>query len=246
MSVRAKSHLAGILALAASFLALPGLALAGSGGAAPAKGGSSSSGAGVKPANVVVSASGNGITVQTVASEVLRRPTRFLGSVSRRDAGDLVEIQRRGRQTGFAWADTTHATVSSDGSFTATWPTNHIGRFAIRAVVLTGTAARAASASPSLTITVYRPSLATQYGPGFWGQRTACGEILHRNTLGVANRTLPCGTRVSILYQGRTLVVPVIDRGPYAHGADWDLTMATGRALGIPGTATIGAVSLRR
>jgi hypothetical protein len=38
--------------------------------------------------------------------------------------------------------------------------------------------------------------------------------------------------------------VPVIDRGPYANGADWDLTEATDKALGIPGTATIGAVSL--
>jgi rare lipoprotein A (peptidoglycan hydrolase) len=49
---------------------------------------------------------------------------------------------------------------------------------------------------------------------------------------------------VAIYYRGRTLVVPVIDRGPYANGADWDLTMATGKALGIQGTAQIAAVSL--
>ena len=49
---------------------------------------------------------------------------------------------------------------------------------------------------------------------------------------------------MAILYRGRTMVVPVIDRGPYANGADWDLTMATGHALGIDGTAQIGAVSL--
>ena len=103
---------------------------------------------------------------------------------------------------------------------------------------------RAAPASPTLTVTVYRPAIATQYGPGFYGQRTACGQTLHRNTLGVANRTLKCGTPVSILWHGRTIVVPVIDRGPYANHADWDLTEATGRALGISGTATIGAVSV--
>ena len=62
--------------------------------------------------------------------------------------------------------------------------------------------------------------------------------------IGLANRTLKCGTEVAVYYQGRTLTVPVIDRGPYANGADWDLTMATGRALGIAGTAQIGAVSL--
>jgi rare lipoprotein A (peptidoglycan hydrolase) len=49
---------------------------------------------------------------------------------------------------------------------------------------------------------------------------------------------------VALYYRGRTLIVPVIDRGPYANGADWDLTMATGRALGLSGTAKIGAVSL--
>ncbi len=67
---------------------------------------------------------------------------------------------------------------------------------------------------------------------------------LRRDTVGVANRSLPCGTLVAIYYGGRTMVVPVIDRGPYANGADWDLTEATGRALGIAGTATVGAVSL--
>jgi rare lipoprotein A (peptidoglycan hydrolase) len=73
---------------------------------------------------------------------------------------------------------------------------------------------------------------------------TACGERLTPRVIGVANRTLPCGTRVAIYWQGRTIVVPVIDRGPFANHADWDLTEATGRALRMPGTETIGAVSL--
>ena len=85
---------------------------------------------------------------------------------------------------------------------------------------------------PSVTVTVYRPSIATLYGPGFYGRRTACGVVLRRNTIGVANRSLPCGTPVAIYYRGRTWSCPVIDRGPYANGADWDLTMATGRRSG--------------
>ena len=60
----------------------------------------------------------------------------------------------------------------------------------------------------------------------------------------MANRTLPCGTQVALYYHGRTLVVAVIDRGPYANGADWDLTAATAHKLGVTGTTTIGAVSL--
>ena len=101
-----------------------------------------------------------------------------------------------------------------------------------------------AGASPTVTVTVYRSARATLYGPGFYGKRTACGVKLTRSTIGLANRTLRCGEHVSVYYQGRTLSVPVIDRGPYANGADFDLTMATGRALGIAGTEQIGAVSL--
>jgi rare lipoprotein A len=99
------------------------------------------------------------------------------------------------------------------------------------------------AATPTLTLTVYRGAVATIYGPGFYGHRTACGEQLKRATLGVANRTLPCGTMVAIYYQGRELVVPVIDRGPYAHHASWDLTFATAKVLGITETARIGTLS---
>jgi rare lipoprotein A (peptidoglycan hydrolase) len=40
------------------------------------------------------------------------------------------------------------------------------------------------------------------------------------------------------------VVVPVIDRGPFANGADWDLTQATAQQLGITGTVRIGAMPL--
>ncbi len=245
---RVNAHVSMLLAVSGIALALPPLVQAESGGATPSGGvstpGGSTSSAQVQPGDVTVTASGNGITFATVESGVLRRPQQFSGTASSADAGQTIEIQRRGRETHWQWADTTHATIGPDGSFSAVWPTNHIGRFAVRATLLSTQGAQAAAASPSLTMIVYRPALATQYGPGFYHRRTACGQVLHRDTLGVANRTLGCGTPVSILYHGRTIVVPVIDRGPYANGADWDLTEATGRALGIPGTATIGAVSL--
>ncbi len=137
------------------------------------------------------------------------------------------------------------ATVASDGSFSAVWHTNHIGRFSIRALVSQGrSAAAGAAAAPTVATIVYRPSIATWYGPGLYGRHTACGERLRPTTIGVANRTLKCGTKVALYYRGRTMIVPVIDRGPYANHADWDLTQATSRALRTPGVATIGAVSL--
>jgi len=198
----------------------------------------------VQPGNVTVSATDGGLTIASRASALLRDQLRFTGSAPAGDAGAVVEVERMGHETSWAWAPTAHSRVRADGSFAIVWRTNHIGRFAIRVVIERGVAPRDASGSPTVTVTVYRTAIATQYGPGFYGQRTACGEVLKPATIGVANRTLKCNTPVAIYYGGRTIVVPVIDRGPYANGADWDLTEATGRALRIDGTATIGAVSL--
>ncbi len=88
---------------------------------------------------------------------------------------------------------------------------------------------------------------ATWYGPGLYGNDTACGQVLRPNTVGVAHRSLPCGTAVKFAYRGRQIVTRVIDRGPYSHGNDWDLTLATARALRFDkvGADTVGfAVSL--
>jgi rare lipoprotein A (peptidoglycan hydrolase) len=199
----------------------------------------------VQSGNVTVSTTGDGITLQTKASGILGKSLQFSGTAPTQLAGQTIQIQRSGHQTNWAWADTVSATIGSDGTFSAVWQANHIGQFAMRAVVTDSSSqAQAASMTPSLTTTVYRPSRATEYGPGFYGKRTACGQRLRRGTIGLANRTLRCGESVAIYYQGRTLIVPVIDRGPYANGADWDLTVATGKALGINGTAQIDAVSL--
>ena len=80
---------------------------------------------------------------------------------------------------------------------------------------------------------------ATWYGPGFFGKRTACGQVLRRSTRGVAHRRLPCGTRVTVYHRGRLATVPVIDRGPYSDRALWDLTQATARELGIRSTTRV-------
>ena len=58
--------------------------------------------------------------------------------------------------------------------------------------------------------------IVTWYGPGFYGRRTACGQAYSRYIVGVASRTLPCGTLVRFRWHGITRVAPVIDRGPYA------------------------------
>jgi rare lipoprotein A (peptidoglycan hydrolase) len=64
------------------------------------------------------------------------------------------------------------------------------------------------------------------YGPGFYGWHTACGVLLTKTVVGVASRTLPCGTMVTFRnpVNGRVVTAPVIDRGPYVWGRIWDMS----------------------
>jgi rare lipoprotein A (peptidoglycan hydrolase) len=84
-----------------------------------------------------------------------------------------------------------------------------------------------------------RPTRATWYGPGFYGHTTACGQKLTRRLVGLASRTLPCGTLVRVSYRGHVLTAPVLDRGPYGNGAMWDLTSGAAHALEIKETVRI-------
>jgi rare lipoprotein A len=101
-----------------------------------------------------------------------------------------------------------------------------------------GGSAAPASATPATGVRT--TGIATWFGPGFYGKQTACGQTLTPGVVGVANRTLPCGTLVKVTYKGHSLTVPVLDRGPYSHDADWDLTSGAAAALGITETVRIG------
>jgi rare lipoprotein A len=157
-------------------------------------------------------------------------------------AGQTVVVERR--EADGPWQQAATAVAGDDGSFDAAWKTDHIGHFALRARLgaADGDTAAAATALPTNDVTVFRRTLATWFGPGFFGHRTACGQLLTHRLLGVAHRTLPCGSKVALLYKGHTITVPVVDRGPFRNGADYDLTAATAQALGVTTTAHIGAV----
>jgi rare lipoprotein A (peptidoglycan hydrolase) len=101
--------------------------------------------------------------------------------------------------------------------------------------------ASAPSTAPSGTPSKPSPKaqIATWFGPGFYGRQTACGQTMSPVIVGVANRTLPCGTLVLVNYKGHQLTVPVIDRGPYGHGATWDLTWGAASALTITETVQV-------
>jgi rare lipoprotein A len=112
------------------------------------------------------------------------------------------------------------------GSFTLSFRPRGLGMHPMRLRVA---GAGSVAYVPTARVDVFHTVLASWYAPG---GLTACGEELTPRTLGVANRTLPCGTPVTLHYRRRTLRVRVIDRGPYVTGRDYDLTLATKEALG--------------
>jgi hypothetical protein len=84
-------------------------------------------------------------------------------------------------------------------------------------------------------LTVFRQSLASWYADG---GATACG---FHATMGVANRSLPCGTKVTFRYGGHQVTAVVDDRGPYVGGREWDLNQNTAGALGFAGVGPVWA-----
>jgi rare lipoprotein A (peptidoglycan hydrolase) len=88
-------------------------------------------------------------------------------------------------------------------------------------------------------VNVYRWAHASWYGPGLYGNPLGCGGRLVPGRLGVAHKTLPCGSKVTFRHRGRTVRVRVIDRGPYVAGREYDLTEATARRLRFRGHGAI-------
>ena len=169
---------------------------------------------------------------------------QFGGTLGPAAGGRLISIELLAPDGTWQRVTTTRATA--DGSFAASWTAPQAGRFTARAEPAAEVLAAQAVTVPLTTATVYRPATATWYDQS--GRTGACGVRLRRATLGVAHKTLPCGSLVDVTYAGRTISVPVIDRGPYAHGVSYDLTLATARALGMvsAGRARVGVLPQAR
>jgi rare lipoprotein A len=102
-----------------------------------------------------------------------------------------------------------------------------------------GTDTTTGSDSKAVKVTAYRQAQASWYGPGLYGNGLACGGTLTPGTIGVAHKSLPCGTQLTLRYHGKSVEVQVIDRGPYVGGREFDLTAATKQRLGFPSTGTV-------
>jgi len=167
-------------------------------------------------------------------------PVNVRGSLRPGVSGREVAIELRTRA---GWRRVDKARTSAGGRFAARWRPSGPGRFRLRVRFRGDRLGAARTRTVDQRVNVYRASRASWFGPGLYGRRTGCGGTLAPGTLGVAHRTLPCRTRVTFRYGGRTVTVPVIDRGPYTGNREWDLTGAAKRALGFGSTGTVWATS---
>lgn len=76
-------------------------------------------------------------------------------------------------------------------------------------------------------------------GPAALGRRTACGITIEAETVGIAHPTLPCGTRIYLVFHGKHILTTVIDRGPYEAGRQFDVTDALARKLHLGGVQDV-------
>jgi len=134
--------------------------------------------------------------------------------------------------------ETIRTKTKAHGGFAVKWRPKSAGNYRVRVFTANN---EVAIGDSSRRFRVYglRAAHASYYGPGLYGNGVACGGTLTPSTMGVAHKTLPCGTKVTIRYQGKTVRVPVIDRGPYIAGRDYDLTEAVRNRIGFGGVGTI-------
>ena len=125
-----------------------------------------------------------------------------------------------------------------DGSFAVDWKAPGTGAYPVDVRANSNEVATGSRESAGRAF-VYRSAAASWYGPGLYGNSLACGGTLTSSTMGVANKSLPCGTKVHLRYHGNSVTVPVVDRGPYAGNREYDLTAATKEALGFPDVGTV-------
>ena len=136
------------------------------------------------------------------------------------------------------WATVARDVTSRTGRFRLRYTPRRPASLVLR-VAYPGDGATTATARRIARVNVFRRALASWYGPGLYGGSLACGGPLSPGTLGVAHKRLPCGTKVTFHHRGRTVRVPVVDRGPFVGAREYDLTAATKSRLGFGGTGTV-------
>ena len=89
-------------------------------------------------------------------------------------------------------------------------------------------------------------AVASWYGPGFHGRRTASGERFNQHAMTAAHRTLPFGTLVRVTHKGRSVTVRINDRGPFIRGRSLDLSKGAARQIGCTGVCRVSMTVVGR
>lgn len=176
------------------------------------------------------------LTIQRVTRHVVAgRKVRVAGVLRPGGANRSVSLQVR---AGRRWVTVDRDRTGANGAYRLTWRTAKPGSRQLR-VRFAGTAELRATRRSLGRANVYRRAFASWYGPGLYGGHLACGGRLTPGTLGVAHKTLPCGTRITLRHHGHSVRVRVIDRGPFVGGREFDLTAATKQRLRFGSTGTV-------
>ena len=152
----------------------------------------------------------------------------------------LLKPSRRGAtvklmaRAGRRWRTLAIGRTRRDGHFGIRYRVRGEGATPVRVRFSGSRRLRAVSAAAGRIVSL-APAVASWY---YDGGNTACG---FHATYGVANKTLPCGSKVTLSYGGRTVVATVDDRGPYVYGRSFDLNQNTARYLGMWGVGTVFA-----
>ncbi len=156
-------------------------------------------------------------------------PAILSGALSPAQGGRLVRVQAR---QGHGWKTLGSARTGATGRFRARFGSLTGSEHRLR-VSFAGDRTNAAVSSAAGVVTVFAADIASWYNDA---GSTGCG---FHATYGVANRNLPCGTKVRIRFGHRSITATVDDRGPYVAGRDWDLNQNTAAALGFGGVGSI-------
>ena len=157
------------------------------------------------------------------------------GRLAPRRAGKVVRLQRlaRGR-----WITIAGDKTSRTGRFVLRVRTRSVNTAPVR-VRFGGDWQALPARKVAGRLNAFRPALASWYGPGLYGNKMACGGTLTAGTVGVAHKSLPCGTKLVLRKGSRSVVARVVDRGPYVGAREFDLTSATKHRLGFGSVGTV-------
>jgi rare lipoprotein A len=163
------------------------------------------------------------------------RTARVSGRLLPAAAGRTVTLERQGAR---GWKTIDKARTTRGGAFRLAFRARKVDIATVR-VRFGGDGQTTPETRRVGRLAVFRPALASWYGPGLYGNKLGCGGTLNAGTIGVAHKSLPCGTKLVLRNGSRTVRATVIDRGPYVGSREFDLTAATKQRLGFGSTGTV-------